>query len=599
MRVASLVNTLRRYWHGRAVEVFHHPAYRLAVPTLQGRGEFEPRRADFALWYLLSSGALAADQVLRPRRVTYQELARVHTAELLDGLSRAEKLAAVFSVDPADVRVDEVLGTFRLACGGTLLAAQACLDPERPRLGRRMLNLFGGFHHAGPARAGGFCPVNDVAVAVAALRADGFAGQVAVLDLDAHPPDGIAECLRGDRAVWIGSISGVSWGALPSVDETVLPPGADDAAYLAALDGLLARMPPAQLAFVIAGSDVLRGDALGQLGLSLAGARRRDLRVAAALLHTPSVWLPGGGYSEDAWRALAGTGMALSVGTSRPVPRGFDPLEARFSSIARTLGPEELGSDGGSSFSMDDLAEDLGLRSPQRRLLLGFYSAEGVEHALSRYGLLAELTRLGYGSFRTEISAAEEVGDRLRLYGSVGPEGPADQLLGEAVLERRTVEAARVLYVHWLTLRNPAAGLLAQRPRLPGQEVPGLGLAREVAELMVRMAERLELEGIVFRPANFHTAWQARAAARFVDAARQGRFEALVRDLGGVPLLEIAQAMAEGRVRMNGAAYAWEADEMARWLRKHPADEAAATRERERVRFTLSPEALPAAPAAP
>ena len=103
MRVASLVNTLRRFWHGRAVEVFHHPAYRLAVPTLQGRGEFEPRRADFALWYLLSSGALAADQVLRPRRVTYQELARVHTAELLDGLSRAEKLAAVFSVDPADV----------------------------------------------------------------------------------------------------------------------------------------------------------------------------------------------------------------------------------------------------------------------------------------------------------------------------------------------------------------------------------------------------------------------------------------------------------------------------------------------------------------
>ena len=241
MRVASLVNTLRRFWHGRAVEVFHHPAYRLPVPMLQGRREFEPRRADFALWYLLASGALAANQVLRPRRVTYEELARVHTPELLDGLSRAETLAAVFSVHPADVRVDEVLGTVRLACGGTLLAAQACLNPERPRVGRRMLNLFGGFHHAGPARAGGFCPVNDVAVAVAALRADGFSGRVAVLDLDAHPPDGTAECLRADRAVWIGSISGVDWGALPSVDETVLPPGADDAAYLAALDGLLGR----------------------------------------------------------------------------------------------------------------------------------------------------------------------------------------------------------------------------------------------------------------------------------------------------------------------------------------------------------------------
>src|SRR5258708_389777 len=163
MRVASLVNAVRRFWHGRAVEVFHRPAYRLAVPGVGGGGECEPRGADFALWYLLASGALAANQVLRPRRVTYEELARVHTPELLDGLSRAEKLSAVFAVDPADVRVDEVLGTFRLACGGTLLAAQACLDPERPRPGRRMLNLFGGFHHAGPARAGGVCPLNHLA----------------------------------------------------------------------------------------------------------------------------------------------------------------------------------------------------------------------------------------------------------------------------------------------------------------------------------------------------------------------------------------------------------------------------------------------------
>jgi hypothetical protein len=36
---------------------------------------------------------------------------------------------------------------------------------------------------------------------------------------------------------------------------------------------------------------------------------------------------------------------------------------------------------------------------------------------------------------------------------------------------------------------------------------------------------------------------------------------------------------------------------MARWLRKHPADEAAATRERERVRFTLELEAPQASPA--
>lgn len=60
------------------------------------------------------------------------------------------------------------------------------------------MNLLGGFHHARPDVAGGFCPVNDVAVAIAAVRADGFRGRVLVLDLDAHPPDGLAACLAGD-----------------------------------------------------------------------------------------------------------------------------------------------------------------------------------------------------------------------------------------------------------------------------------------------------------------------------------------------------------------------------------------------------------------
>jgi hypothetical protein len=144
-----------------------------------------------------------------------------------------------------------------------------------------------------------------------------------------------------------------------------------------------------------------------------------------------------------------------------------------------------------------------------------------------------------------------------------------------------------VLYVHWLTLRNPLAAFTAQRPALPGQEVPGLGLAREAAELLARMAERLGLEGVAFRPASYHTAYAGRALLRFVDPARQGRFEALVRDLSSVGLAEAALLLASGRVRLNGAPYAWEADEMVRWLRPHPSDEAAVAAERDRVRFTV------------
>src|SRR5437763_17199127 len=163
------------------------------------------------------------------------------------------------------------------------------------KLGRRALNLLGGFHHATPDVAGGFCPVNDVAVAIAAVRAGGFRGRVIVLDLDAHPPDGIAACLARDPAAFVGSISGSDWGRVDGADETVLPEGTGDAAYLAALEALLLRLPDAELAFVLAGGDVLAGDGIGRLGLSLDGCRERDLRVADALTRIPSLWLPGGG----------------------------------------------------------------------------------------------------------------------------------------------------------------------------------------------------------------------------------------------------------------------------------------------------------------
>jgi hypothetical protein len=405
--------------------------------------------------------------------------------------------------------VDETIHTVRLACGATIDAAREMISEVNPRkVGRRAMNLLGGFHHAAPEVAGGFCPVNDVAIAIAAVRAEGFRGRVVVLDLDAHPPDGTAACLARDPLASIFSISGSDWGRVHGVDETVLPKRAGDAVYLRALDALLRRMPEAQLAFVIAGGDVLAADAMGNLGLSLDGCRERDLRVAHALFRVPSVWLPGGGYTQDAWRVLAGTGLALGIHSRAPIPAGYDPLVAKFSAIARSLAPEDLGQ---PPLETDDVAEQLGIATPRRKLLLGFYSAEGLEYGLHRYGVLAELRRMGYGPFRVEIHD-QGVGQSATLI-----DVPGGQRLIEIVVERAGIAGARMLYVHWLSLRNPRARFSAERPQLPGQDVPGLGLAPEIMELLSRMAERLGLEGLAFRPAAFHLAFGGRSVLRFLD----------------------------------------------------------------------------------
>jgi acetoin utilization deacetylase AcuC-like enzyme len=573
----GIENRVRRWLFGRDLAVWYSSDYRLPLSALEARTGFQPRRADHAIWFLLERRAVARRNLRAPRRAGYDELSRVHTPELLDSLSRAETLARIWNVDPSDVPVDEVMNSVRLACGGTIEAARAVLAADNPRkVGRRAMNLLGGFHHARPDVAGGFCPVNDVAVAIAALRAEGFAGRVIVLDLDAHPPDGTLACLAGDPSWFIGSISMADWGPLPGVDETVLPQGAGDAPYLAALDALLSRMPAGDLAFVIAGGDVLRDDPLGDLGLTLDACRERDLRVADALFRVPSVWLPAGGYAPDAWRVLAGTGLALGIRSRMAIPRKYDPLVARFTAIAQSLAPSELG--GTPDLELDDVAADLGLSTGDRRLWMNFYSAEGIEHALHRYGVLPEIRRLGYGPFRVDIQR-EGVGQSARLI-----DAPTGEPLIEVVVEQR----GDLLYVHWLALRHPRARFSAERPQLPGQDVPGLGLAQEISELLVRMAVRLGLAGLVFRPAAYHLAYAGRGQLHFLDPARQGRFEALVEALQGLTLLDATRAVMEGRVLLNGRPYAWEPDEMVRYVGHRAEDRAAAEAEKARSRFELA-----------
>jgi acetoin utilization deacetylase AcuC-like enzyme len=555
--------------------VFYDASYRLPFYGLEHSTGIEPRRVDFTLWYLLETGVLRPADVHSPTPASYAQLARVHGAAYLESLGRPETLARIFAVEPSDVPVDTLLDTLRHICGGTLEATRLALAQRRPAT-----NLAGGFHHAAPDHGGGFCAVNDIAVALAAVRAEGFSGKTVVVDLDAHPPDGTAACFAGDPKVWIGSISGSDWGTVPGVDEVLLPPDTGDAEYLEALEALLDRMPRAELAFVIAGGDVLHADRFGRLGLTLEGARKRDRLVARALGGLPAVWLPGGGYHEQAWKVFAGSILVLRGRGHQPIQARFDPLSARFHRIARMLSREPVSD--WEPITQEDLEGAMGAMAPRDSRVLGYYTAQSLEYALFRYGLLPHLERLGYGRLRVEVGTTG-AGDRIQLMGQAG--GQEHQLV-DCVLERKRLGEHEYLFVNWLTLRHPLAHFSALRPQLPGQEVPGLGLSREAAEMLMLMADRLKLEGVAFRPMWYHLAVVARARFRFVDAARQGRFEALMRDLAHMPLLEATRRVAKGRVRLNGQPYVWEAEDMV--SRRAPLGDAAAIAvERERCHFTV------------
>lgn len=578
-RLGANVHRLRRWLGREPPRVWYDARYRLPVHSLEAHLDLEPRRADYVASCLADKRVLKPRALRRPLRVGYVDLARVHDDDYLESLTHADTLARLFAVEPSEIRVDEVMCTVRLATGATVAAARESLAKNGDTL-----NLLGGFHHAAPHRGGPLCPVNDIAVAVAVMRKEGFRGRVGIVDLDAHPPDGTALCFVGDDRVWIGSISGSDWGPLLGVDETVLAPGSDDAAYLHALDELSDRMPRIDLAFVIAGGDVLAEDALGTLGLTLAGARRRDQRVADRLMGVPTVWLSGGGYSENAWQCLAGTALVIAGRGDERIDPSYDPLHASFARIAASFSSEALGHE--TEITLEDVLLDLGAAGQPRRLL-GFYTAEGIEHAWSRYGLLGHLERLGFDDFRVAIDLTEGR-DRLRLFGRDAA-SRREHLLVECLLERAVVDERPVLLVHWLTMQNPTLSFADEVPPLPGQRHPGLGLGREAAELLRLMAQRLGLVGVAFQPSWYHMAHVAPGACQFVDPARQGRFEAMKRDLADVPLPDATRAVAEGRVLLDGHPYTWEPGDMVMWLEPHTSDPQVIEAERERARFTLQP----------
>ena len=343
----------------RSIPVYYDPAYRLPLPAFEGKMGAEPRRADFVAWYCQAEPLLSRCVLRRPERIQYEDLLRVHTPTYLDAVNHVEELGRIFASDPTELPLDELMLSMRLGCGATLSATRWVLSK-----GGAAVNLHGGFHHAARAHGSGLCVWNDLAVAIAVVRSEGFSGQVVILDLDAHPPDGSADCLGADEKVFIGSLSGSDFGTLgPAdvadahhrIDETLLPEGCEDGRYLAALSSLLSRIPKPDLLMVIAGGDVLRNDRLGKLGLSLEGARARDRMIVHALPDVPTVWTPGGGYSADAWKVLAGTLLAVAADSSQRILSDYDPLRSRFANIASDLSVSSLG--GADEISEEDLAE--------------------------------------------------------------------------------------------------------------------------------------------------------------------------------------------------------------------------------------------------
>ena len=287
-----------------------------------------PERIDAVDTGVADGATEAGAELERPAVVpaAAEALERIHPAPYLELLDDAARQGGGW-IDADTFIGPESMVAARLAAGATIQAAVAATGGEAT-VAFAAVRPPG--HHARRERAAGFCLLNNVAIAVAALRAAGLAQRIAIVDWDVHHGDGTQAIFEADPDLCYVSTHQMplypgtgdptergSGAAIGTKHNVGLAPGSGDQAFT---DAWLTELLPAIETFtpeailVSAGYDAHRLDPLAGLELTTAGFRS----VAEALGRTA--------------RQLGIGGVALTL------EGGYDLRALRESSAATVAG---------------------------------------------------------------------------------------------------------------------------------------------------------------------------------------------------------------------------------------------------------------------
>ena len=240
-------------------------------------------------------------------------LKKFHTARYLHALKTAasghlDVEALQMGIGTQDCPVFKGLYEYSaLAAGGTLTAAKMILSGQADIA----FNPSGGYHHAGPELAAGFCYINDVALACIVLAEQ--KKRVLYLDVDVHNGDGVANKFYDRSDVLTISLHQNPKTLFPGTGfeneigtgegkgycvNVPLPVGTFDQAYLKAFETIVLPLTKAYNPDVIVfelGVDALAGDPLANLRLT--NNVYADIIDHLMKFNKPIVATGGGGYN--------------------------------------------------------------------------------------------------------------------------------------------------------------------------------------------------------------------------------------------------------------------------------------------------------------
>lgn len=276
----------------KIVKIVYSPAYNVDI----GSHVFPTAKYDLICNRLKEEGSLSKKDFIISYPAEDEDILRIHTPEYINKLKkgllqRDELLVLELPYSPGLVKASYVCAQ------GTILTVQQALKESVA------IHLGGGFHHAFADHGEGFCVLNDIAIAIARLKHDGFIERALIIDCDLHQGNGTAKIFESEEDVFTLSIHQDNNYPLikpPSNLDIGLADGTGDDEYLKELERnmlpIIAQFKPSLILYV-AGADPYKFDQLGGLALSIEGLKKRDeliFRSAQKSLIPVAVVLAGG-----------------------------------------------------------------------------------------------------------------------------------------------------------------------------------------------------------------------------------------------------------------------------------------------------------------
>jgi hypothetical protein len=194
----------------------------------------------------------------------------------------------------------------------------------------------------------------------------------------------------------------------------------------------------------------------------------------------------------------------------------------KYDQAFRRMSTQQFISEREFSLSESDIIKN-GEFNHKTQLFLGCFPPALIGNMFKRYKVPEYFAAKGIPNISWHINMDDPYVHRFMLLSE--KDGQRHKLV-ELVMQRKNLKLPfekdhyvnmEFLHIEWLMMQNPYKAFRKDKPPLPGQNAPGLGIGMHMLHILINLAKRSNTHGIINSPNYLHTALFFSRAFHFID----------------------------------------------------------------------------------